>query len=52
MESIGILIDVVMLLFDHDFTIWGYTFSFFDIFIFSIITGFVAVGLGRLILGD
>ena len=52
MESIKILINAVMLLFDHDFTIWGYTMSFFDIFIFSIIIGFVGVGLGKLLGGD
>ena len=52
MENLKYLIDAFFLLFDHDMTIWGYTFSFFDIFLFSLFVGFIGVALGNLFRGD
>lgn len=52
MESLGILIKSVMMLFDYDFTIWGFTFSFFDIFIGSILFGLVGKAIYKIFGGD
>ena len=35
MESLRYLFSSVMMFFTHEFTIWGYTISFWDIFLFS-----------------
>lgn len=41
MEGIGILFESFMKLFNHHFTVYGFTISFFEIFILSILVGLV-----------
>ncbi len=41
MDGLKYLFKSVMMLLDYDFTIYGFTFSFFDIFVVSIILGIV-----------
>lgn len=52
MDGIKYLFDSFMLLFDHDFTIYGFTISFFDIFIFGVIVSIASFAIGRLFGGD
>lgn len=47
MESLKYLFDSFMLIFTHQFTIWGFTISFFEIAIFSTIAGII----GKLLYG-
>ena len=52
MENLKILFDAVFELFDKDITIWGFTFSFFDIYLLSLFLGFIGLALSRLFRGD
>lgn len=52
MDVLIYLFDSFMLLFDYDFTVFGFTFSFLDIFIFSFLVGIVGYAFGRLFGGD
>lgn len=52
MESLYYLFSSVMLIFDYDFTIWGFTFSFFDVFIASILIGLIGNALYKIFGGD
>lgn len=52
MDGLIYLFESFMILFKHQFVIYGYTISFFDIFIFSSIACIVSYALGRLIGGD
>ena len=52
MENMRYLFEAVIKVFDHDMSIFGFTFSFFDIFLLSLFVGFVGVAIGRLFGGD
>lgn len=52
MSNLKYLFESFLLLFRHDFTIWGFTISFFDIFLVSILIGFAATVLGKIFGGD
>ena len=52
MEVIGVLFDSVLGLFKYEFTIYGFTFSFWEVFMFSAIMSIVAYFIGRLFSDD
>ena len=52
MEYIGILFSYVMELFKIEFTIYGFTFSFWQVFVFSIVVSLVCWLLWEVFLGD
>ena len=52
MSDLRYLFEPVLLLLRHKFSIWGFSISFFEIFLVSILIGFVANALGKLFGGD
>ena len=52
MGNIRYLFESVLLLMKHEFTIYGYTISFFKIFLVSILIGFAGTALGKIFGGD
>lgn len=51
-SDLGALFSWIMELFKYDFTIYGVTFSMFDVFAFSIVAGAVGWFIGRLFFDD
>ena len=52
MENIRYLFDAVLLLMRHEFVIYGYSLSFFKIFLFSMLVGFAGNALYKIFGGD
>lgn len=52
MSDIGALFSAVAELFKIDFTLYGFTFSLWQVFLFDIAAGIVAWSIGKLLLDD
>ena len=52
MGDLRYLFDSVLILLRHEFTIYGYSLSFFDIFLVSILIGFAGNALYKIFGGD
>ncbi len=52
MELFGQLLTMVLDLLQVEFTIFGFTFSFWQVFVFDIVAGIVAWILSEVFLGD
>ena len=52
MSNLKYLFEPVLMLLRHEFTIWGYTISFFEIFLVSILVGFAGNALYKIFGGD
>ena len=52
MEGMKYMFDAVLMVLKHDFTVFGFTMCFLDIFLFSIIAGFIGVGISKLFGGE
>lgn len=52
MEIFGTIFSAVLDIFRLDFTVFGFTFSFWDVFVFSIVTGVLAYAIGGFFSGD
>lgn len=51
-SDLGALLSWILELFQYEFTIYGVTFSMFDVFAFSIVAGIIGWFLGRLFFDD
>lgn len=52
MSNIRYLFESVLILFRHEFVIYGYSISFFKLFLFSMLIGFVGNALYKIFGGD
>lgn len=52
MELFGTVLKLTMNLFCMEFTLLGFTFSFWQVFVFSIVAGIVGWILGEVLIGD
>lgn len=52
MEGFVRLIEATLLIMQHKFTIYGFTISFWDMFVFSCIAGIIGYAINRLFGGD
>lgn len=52
METLRYLFEPVLMLLRHEFVIWGFSISFFQIFLISILIGFVGNALYKIFGGD
>ena len=52
MGDIARLFAAVMMVFQYEFTLYGFTFSFWQIFCFTVVAGIAAWVLGKLFLDD
>lgn len=52
MELFAQLMQVTLALFQTEFTLWGFTFSFFEVFVYTTVAGIVCWILGEIFLGD
>ena len=52
MGNLRYLFDSVLILLRHEFEIYGYTLSFFDIFLVSMLIGFAGNALYKIFGGD
>ena len=52
MEMFALLMEKTFALFKTPLTLWGFTFSFWEIFVFSIVAGLVTWILYTIFLGD
>lgn len=52
MENLRYLFEPVLLLLRHEFSIWGYSISFFQIFLVSILISFAGSALYKIFGGD
>lgn len=49
-SDFGALITAVVEVFQIEFTIYGYTFSMWEVFLFDVVAGIVAWAIGKLLL--
>lgn len=52
METFGTLLSSTLSLFKTELALWGHTFSFWQVFAFTVVGGIVAWLLGEWFLGD
>lgn len=52
MDNIKYLFEPVLLLMRHEFSLYGYSISFFEIFLVSILIGFAGSALYKIFGGD
>lgn len=52
MADIATLFSYIIQLFQLEFTLYGFTFSLWEVFVFSLIAGLIAWLLGEVFLGD
>lgn len=52
MESVAALFDAVLSVFQIDFTLFGFTFSLWDVFIWTFLGGILLLFIGRLFHDD
>lgn len=51
MELFSQVMQYTLQLFMMEFTIWGYTFSYFEVFIYSVVACIACIVLGEIFLG-
>ena len=52
MEIFGSILSVTLELFRHDINVFGFTFSFWEVFVFSLVAGVLAYVIGGFFSGD
>ena len=52
MEVFGKVLGVTLELFKKDFTIWGFTISWWEVFVFTFVVGVLAYVIGGFFSGD
>ena len=52
MEAVKQLFDVTLMFMQHDMTVFGFTFSYWDILMFSCVAGIIGYVLSRVFGGD
>lgn len=52
MEILGTLFEKTMQIFRIELTLWGFTFSFWEVFAFVLVAGVLAWIIGEVFLGD
>lgn len=52
MEILSVLFEKTMAIFKIPLSLWGYSFSFWEVFVFVLVAGIVAWVIGEIFLGD
>ena len=52
MDTFALLMEKTMDVFKTELTLWGFTFSYWQVFAFAVVAGIVAWVLGEIFLGD
>ena len=52
MEDFSAALSAALALFKMEFTLWGFTFSFWEVFCFVVIASIIAWIIGEVFLGD